>query len=118
MALEAKLATVLQGVCPRSFPDFAPTETARPYITFQQIGGDVVNPLAREVPNVENAEMQINVWSNTRLEAKTLIKQVESALILTTQFTCKPRAAAASDFDSDIPVYCSRQDFTIWCDRT
>jgi hypothetical protein len=118
VALESKLTALLKGVCPRAYPDFAPNGTARPYVTYQQIGGDVINPLARDVPNAENAEMQITVWSDTRGEAKALIKQIEAALIVATDFTAKPRSAAASDFDADIPLYSSRQDFRIWCDRT
>lgn len=118
MALESKLTAVLKAVCPRTSPDFAPFDTQRPYVTYQQIGGAAIKPLAREVPNLENAEIQINVWSNTRAEAKALIKQIEAAIIMETGFIGKPSAAAASDFDADIPVYCSRQDFSIWCDRT
>jgi hypothetical protein len=117
MTLEAKLTAVLKAVCPHAFTDFAPNGTPRPCITFQQIGGQVIPVLGKEVPSVENAEMQINVWSDTRTEAKALIKQIESALILAATVQAKPLAAPASDFDSDIPVYCSRQDFSIWCDR-
>ncbi|MGO4379699.1 DUF3168 domain-containing protein [Pseudoduganella sp. RAF19] len=118
MALEAKLTAILKGICPRTFPNFADAGTARPYVTYQQIGGDVIVLLGRAVPNVENAEIQINVWSNTCAEAKATIQQIESALILASEFTAKPRAAPASDFDSNIPIYCSRQDFTIWCDKS
>lgn len=118
MALESKLTAALKAVCARTSPDFAPFDTVRPYVTYQQIGGAVIKPLAREVPNMENAEIQVNVWSNTRAEAKALIKQIEAAIIMETGFIGKPSAAAVSDYDADIPVYCSRQDFSIWCDRT
>lgn len=118
MALESKLTAALKAVCPRTSPDFAPYGTARPYVTYQQIGGAVINPLAREVPNLENAEIQVDVWSDTRAEAKALIKQIEEALILETGFIAKPSAAAVSDYEADIPVYRSRQDFSIWCSRT
>jgi hypothetical protein len=117
MTLEAKLVAILKVVCPRTFTDFAPPTTTRPYVTFQQIGGAVINPLANEVPDKENAEIQINVWADTRAEAKAAIKAIEAALIIATTFQARPVAAPASDFDADIPVYCSRQDFTIWCDR-
>lgn len=71
-------------------------------------------PLDSTVPSHENAEVQINVWSNTRIEAKELIKQIEAALIVAANMAARPVGASVSDFDSDIPVYCSRQDFRIW----
>ncbi len=52
MTLEAALAAVLETVCPRVFPDFAPTSTARPYITYQQIGGEAPVYVDNTVPNV------------------------------------------------------------------
>lgn len=117
MTLESKLVTILKTVSPRTFVDFAPVATERPYITFQQIGGSVIRPLANEVPGKENAEMQINVWADTGAAAKAAIKMIEAALIQASVFQARPVAAAASDFDADMERYCSRQDFTIWCDR-
>lgn len=117
MTLESILVAVLKESSPRTFGDFAPPTTERPYITFQQIGGEVISPLGRELPNKENAVMQINVWANTRSEAKAMIKAIESALILSPTFSAKPVAAPQSDFDADVPVYCSSQDFSIWHDR-
>jgi hypothetical protein len=117
MTLELTLVAVLKTVCVRTFTDFAQPNTARPYVTFQQIGGQAIEVLGKEVPSKENAEMQINVWADSRPEAKALIKSIEQALILSTEFQATPLAAAASDFDSSIPVYSSRQDFSIWADR-
>lgn len=117
MTLESRLVAVLKEFTPRTFTDFAPTSTARPYITFQQIGGQVVRQLANEVPSVENAEVQINVWADTRSDAKSLILQIEAALITGATMRARPLAASVSDFDADMERFCSRQDFSIWCDR-
>jgi hypothetical protein len=117
MTLESKLVAILKTVSPRTFTDFAPVDTQRPYITFQQIGGAVIRPLANVVPQKENAELQINVWADTRPAAKAAIKQIEAALIESVEFQARPLAAPASDFDADMERYCSRQDFSIWCDR-
>jgi hypothetical protein len=117
MSLESQLFTLLQGVCPRSFPDFAPATTARPYVTYQQIGGQAVNHLDRLIPNKRNAVMQINVWSDTRAEANTLIQSIEDALRMTTVFQAEPSGAPHASFDADIPVYAAIQDFSIWADR-
>lgn len=117
MTLEATLTAILKEISPRTFADFAPTATPRPYITFQQIGGQTIPVLGSVVPNKENAEMQISVWADSRSAAKTAIKQIEAALIATSNFIARPLAAAASDFDADMERYCSRQDFSIWADR-
>jgi hypothetical protein len=52
VTFEADLYTLLKTVTPRVFPDFAPTATARPYVTYQQVGGRVINPLANTAPGV------------------------------------------------------------------
>ena len=117
MTLEEKLVMLLKAICQRTFPDYAPTDTARPYVTWQQIGGDVVDFVDSAIPSKENALIQINVWSDRRAEAKDLIKQIEAALITAAVFQARPAGAAASDADPDMARYCSRQDFSIWADR-
>jgi len=108
---------LLRAICPRTFCDFAPTDTPRPYVTYQQFGGEVPSFLDRTVPDKENASIQINVWSDTRAEAKGLIKQIEAAMIGATVFQASPQAACSSDFDADMARYGSRQDFSVWSDR-
>jgi hypothetical protein len=117
MTLEEKLTALLRAICARSFSGFAPTSTLRPYVTYQQIGGEVPSFLDATVPSKENATIQISVWSDTSFEAKALIKQIEAAMITSTELQASPLAAAASDFDADIPVYSNRQDFSVWADR-
>lgn len=117
MTLEAYLTALLKQACAQTFPDFAPPGTALPYITYQQIYGEAIRYLGREVPTKENAVMQINVWSASRKEAKALILRVEELLILATEFQASPQAASVSDFEAGLPAYCSRQDFSIWADR-
>lgn len=117
MTLEAILTALLKQACDQTYPDFAPPGTKLPYITYQQIYGDVLRYMGKEVPNKENAVMQINVWSASRKEAKAMILQIEAKLILANQFQASPVAAAVSDFEADVPAYCSRQDFSIWADR-
>jgi hypothetical protein len=114
MTFEADLFTLLKTVTPRVFPDFAPTSTTRPYVTFQQVGGDVLNMVANVAPGVRNAHMQINVWSNTRAEALQIIRAIEDAMCSTSAFVARPIGAAIADYDAEIPVYGCRQDFTCW----
>ena len=117
MTVEADLVTVIKPLCARVFPDFAPVCTQRPYVTYQQIGGEVVRYTDDLVPSIENGAFQFNVWANSRMEAKTLIKQIESALIGAKAFQARPLSAPVADFDADVPVYGARQDFSIWSAR-
>ena len=114
MTFESDLFTLLKTVTPRVYPDFAPVSTTRPYCTFQQIGGRVVNPLKNEAPGLRNTELQITVWSSTRLEALQVSRAIEDAMRLATAFNARPIAAAVADYDADIPVYGCRQDFSCW----
>jgi hypothetical protein len=117
MTLEDKLSALLLAICPRSFPDFARANTPRPYVTWQQFGGEALDFIGTDVPNKENATIQINVWSDTRAEAKSIIKQIEVAMIGSIEFQASAISAAASDFDADMEVRSSRQDFSVWADR-
>lgn len=117
MQIEKAIRDALLTVCPRVFYDFAPVETQRPYVTFQQIGGEAVAFVDDTVPTVENGDFQINVWSDKRLEASALMRQIETALTSAAAFSARPNAAPASSSDPDVPVYGSQQDFSIWSDR-
>lgn len=117
MTLEEKLVALLKPICPRVRPDFAPVETERPYVTFQQIGGQAPEFIDNTIPSIENAEVQVNVWADSRLQAKDLIKQIEATLTTATTVQARAVSASASDFDADMEIYGSRQDFSIWAER-
>lgn len=101
----------------RVYPDVAPVDTVRPYITWQQIGGDVISPLSNEVADKRNAMVQINVWSDTRLQAVQIIQQVEVALVTSGDLIARPLAAFVSRHEPDLNLYGTEQDFSIWSDR-
>lgn len=117
MSIESSLVTLLKTLCPRVYTDFAPVLTQRPYVTFQGIGGESINTLGNEIPNKKNAVIQINVWADTRLSANQLIQQIEDGIRTSAAFQARPQSAPINDFDADIPVYRSMQDFNIWGDR-
>jgi hypothetical protein len=114
MSFETDLYAVLAAVTPRVFPDFAPVTTQRPYVTYQQIGGEVFNPLSNDDPGIRHSAMQISVWADTRVQAMTLSRSIEAAMRAATAFTARPDSAATGDFDADIPVYGASQDFSCW----
>lgn len=118
MTVEANLYNLLKGlVADRVFPDVAPVMTERPYITYQKVGGQVVNYVEGSVPSTKNGRYQINVWADSRLSAEAISQQIETAMITAIDFSAQPDSASRSDYDSDIPVYGAIQDFSIWSDR-
>jgi len=119
MTIETDIKTVLGNVpgVTRVFPDFAPVATQRPYVTYRQVGGDVVSPLAKQVPNLQHGIFQVNVWANSRASAASTMLAIESAMVLASTFTAKPISAPVSDFDADVPVFGSEQEFSVWSSR-
>ena len=121
MALEADLFACLGSlVGGRVFPDIAPIGTQRPYITYQQVGGDAVSYDDAALPDIGNALVQINVWADNRLSAVMVARLAESALISCASFVARPTGAFVSRVQEDIePVlYGTLQDFSIWCQRS
>lgn len=119
MSVEATLFSVLGPlVGNRVFPDTAPLNTTKPYITYQQVGGSVIVPLGKDIPDKQNARMQIMCWAGTRLASKALSLQVEDALRTDTTFmSANPEAACVAISEPDLGIYGSSQDFSIWYTR-
>lgn len=117
MTVEADIKTVLAAVCARVFPDFAPVGTTRPYVTYRQVGGDVIAPLDKTVPGQAFRMFQINVWANSRASAALTMAAIDSAMRQAAAFVALPNSEPISDFDADVPVYGAEQDWTIFGDR-
>lgn len=117
MTLEADLYTELYALCPRVFPDNAPLDTTRPYITWQQIGGEALAYFERSTPTARNARIQINVYADTRVAANTLALAIEDALTVSTRFQAKPESALLATRELDFDAYGTMQDFNIWAQR-
>lgn len=116
MSLESDLVLLLKTLCPRVFPDDAPANTPRPFVTWQQIGGGVIQPISG-LPDKRNAFIQINCWSDRREEANSLVLQIEAALVASASFVARPMAAFQSTNDDDTDLRGAMQDFSIWADR-
>lgn len=120
MSLEADLKTLLgalSGVSNRVYPDVASVGTTRPYITYQQVGGQAPWFIGKTLPSKRNAEMQVNVWATTRSQAVSLALAAESAMVASTAFDAEPIGAFVAEFDEDLGLYGTRQDFSCWSDR-
>lgn len=115
MSIERTIYTALSGFADgRVFPDIGPEGVARPYITWTQIGGRVINPIANEPPGKRNATIQVNVWADTRLTAAELSLDIEDAI---RAIGGRPLAASISLYEPDTKLYGTIQEFTIWGDR-
>lgn len=120
MTVEADIFAALKSLVPdgsgkfRVYPDVAPAGTARPYITFQQVGGVAVNMLDGAAPGKRNGRFQVNCWADTRAAAATLSRQVEDALRAATALQVTVLGAPVSVYEEDVPLYGTRQDFSLW----
>ena len=117
MSLESDLYAALAAICPRVFPDVAPSGTVSPWVTWQQVGGQAPSYLGREVPDIRNATIQVSVWAPSRLEANTIAAQIESALTVSTAFNAKPFDALYSTYEDDTRLYGAAQRYSIWDSR-
>ena len=118
MTIEADIYTATKSlVGNRVVPDVAPAGVAKPYLVYQQVGGEAVNLLTQTVASKKNGRFQFAVWGTTRAAVSALMLQVESALILSTLFAARPIGAPVSTFDSEAGLHGSRLDFSIWSDR-
>ena len=115
MTVEADLFTALKTlVSNRMFPDVAPLGTAKPYLTYQQVGGTAVSFLESGVVGKRNGRFQINAWANTRVEAASLSRSVEDTLVTSAPLRAYVLGAPVASYEPETLLYGTRQDFSIW----
>lgn len=112
MSLETDLATAITALCSRCYPDTAPHDTARPYVTWQQVGGPVQSPIDGSAP-FEGARMQINVWADSRKAANELMQSIAAALRVA-PLHARPTSALIARREDIADLYGAQQDFLIW----
>lgn len=99
------------------WPDVADETVQPPYITYLQIGGDVISPVAGEYVANRNAVMRVTVWTATRLSTVAPMQSVEQTLVTTKVFTARPKSALTALYDETVKFYGASQDFSIWGTR-
>lgn len=114
MSLEQPLFAVISALCPRVFPDTAPWSTPRPYVVWQQVGGEAPVYVEGAVPNMRNAVVQVAVWDDTRAGANALMRSIEAALVSATTLQAVPQGALQASHDGDTDRRGATQDFSIW----
>ena len=80
MALEEELLARMRLHCPRVLSPTAPYGTARPYLTWQHIGGTAFRFLDNSAPDKRNAFIQVNAWADSKKAAFDLLRAVEAEL--------------------------------------
>lgn len=101
----------------RVYPDVAPIDAVKPYLVYQQVGGEAPTFLERAVPSKKNGRFQISVWADTRAAAAAIAVQIEAAMVAATAFDAKPLGAPVAVFDEETKLRGSQQDFSVWSDR-
>ncbi len=117
MSLETAIDTLLKTICVRTFPDVAKAGTDSPYVTWQVIGGASVNYVDDAIPDIENAIVQVSVWSTRRLEANDMMRQVEDAIRTSPAFSGRPVSQPNGTYEEHVELHGAIQRFTIWSAR-
>lgn len=114
MSVETSLVTVIGALCSsRCYADFASHGTTRPYVTYQQVGGAVLNPINGSAPGKRNARVQVNVWADTRQAANELMRSIEDA-VRPSPLNGRPIGALISRVDEITALRGAQQDFSLW----
>jgi hypothetical protein len=98
----------------RVFPDFAPDAVARPYVTYQQVGGFPINFLEASLPDMKNGRFRINVWADTRAQASALCAQVEAAMRSAAALQVTVLTSPVALADPETRLRGTSQDFSVW----
>ena len=100
----------------RVLPDFAPENTAAPFIVYQAVGGEPINYITGEQPDKQRVRMQVSVWAGeSRIEASTLGQQVEAAIRAATAMQPEVASGRVATYDEETRSRGTRQDFYLLC---
>jgi hypothetical protein len=92
-------------------------DTPRPFVTIQQIGGQVVDFIDSAQPSKINARVQVNVWGDSREQVYLLMLAIEDALRTAPGLVARPVGAMVDRDEPDMQMYGEQQDFSCWADR-
>ena len=116
MTPEDYIDAVLQHLAGgRVFPDVAPLDTVKPYITYQVVGGEPMNFLSGDRPNKQHVRMQVNVWASHRIEASEVGMLVEDALRSATALQVEVASGRVATYDEETDSRGIMQDFMLFC---
>lgn len=117
MSMESDLQTLLLTQCPRVYADIAPEGVARPYVTWQSVGGEPLGYLDNTEADKRHTLMQIDCWATSRLAALTLVRGIETAMRTSSAFQATPQGEAINKYEQDTQLFGSLQRFEIYAAR-
>ena len=118
MTVEADIFNTLKGlVGNRCYPDFAPLGTVRPFITYEQAGGDAMHYFDGALPDKKHGRFEVGVYADSRAACAALSLQVEAAMAGAAAFQCTAINAPISDYASEFKIYSSTQNFSVFSTR-
>jgi len=117
MSMESDLVALLKTLCPRVFPDVAPEAAAKPYITWQGLGGETARFVDNTAADKRNTMMQVNGWSTTRAEALDMIRRIEDYMCASAAFLAEPGSEALTTYETETQLYGCIQSYSIWAAR-
>lgn len=113
MTIETDIVTVVGAlVSNRIYADTAGPGVVIPYVTYQQVGGQVLNPI-RGVPAERMARIQFNVWATTRQSANSLMRQIEDALRASPYYG-RPDGALIATYEPVTKLRGAQQDISFF----
>jgi len=115
--VEEEIYSVTQSLFSgRVFPDIAPPNTVRPFMTYQSVGGVPSNTLCGNTTQ-QNSRIQFNVWcdgsAGGRTAANTLMRAVE-VLVTEAPLRGVSLGSLVALYDEITKTYGARQEFSFW----
>lgn len=118
MTVESDLYNVMKAlVANRVYPDIAPLNTVRPFITYAQVGGEALSKIAQGVSGLKHGRFQVNVFADSRSVCASVTLTVEAAMLSAAAFKARAIGAAVSGYEPDTLIYSAMQDFSIYSTR-
>lgn len=119
MTPEDHIEAVLQHLAGgRVFPDVAPLNTERPFITYQAAGGAPDNYLSGDRPEKQQVRMQVNCWVSQeqgRRAASELAILVEDAVRSAIHLQAEVITGRVATYDEETNLRGTMQDFSMYC---
>ena len=111
--LQSALAATVSG---RAFPLTAPFSTTKPFVIYQQVGGEAVSFYELAMPSKRNGVFQVRVWDKTLVGAVAVARAIEVALVTSNTLRATPIGALVTDYGDEVDLYGTIQQFSIWFD--
>lgn len=106
--------TILSLVSGGVYFDTARLDKGLPVAIVSRLGGIAVNFLEAAKPSKRHLMYQINVFAKSRLEADSIGRQIQDALVA--NLDAYVEGEMASTYDEPSNLSGTRQDFSIWFD--